>query len=136
TANLAVARLRAPDLDADVVVVLVVGAVDDPLGAAEVPARSGVGRVIPFGNAWLAPAGYRTAARSVVVVGIAVMADSNRFGATPPSSVVQILCEVASALVRWCPRQDSNLRRVCSGQVETGSRRGTRPRRRSTQSRD
>ncbi len=36
--------------------------------------------------------------------------DSNRFGAAPKSVlVVQILCGVASALIRRCPRQDSNL---------------------------
>jgi len=48
--NCPVWRLGSPDFDHDVVVVLIVAAVDEPLRPAEVPARGWVGRVILFGD--------------------------------------------------------------------------------------
>src|ERR1700761_4303515 len=98
TAILALGRLLAVDLDLNIVVVLVVGAVDDPFGAAEVPARGGVGRV-PFGDVRGASR-MRDIGESVVAVGVAVMGDSNRSEPRLRSLVARSLHGCVSALVR------------------------------------
>ena len=41
---------------------------------------------------------------------VAMAMGSNRFGNHQKPLVVRILCGHASVLLRWCPRQDSNLR--------------------------